>query len=85
MEPVLFADMAAFEAWLSSYHGESSEVWILIGKKGSGVASLSVTEALDVALCYGWIDGQRKGFDDRHFLQRYLPRRPDIPKPLEVV
>ncbi|MFC4044036.1 YdeI family protein [Dactylosporangium siamense] len=76
MEPVLFADTAAFEAWLTSYHGESPEIWILVGKKGSGVASLSVEEALDVALCFGWIDGQRKGFDDRHFLQRYVPRRP---------
>ena len=76
MEPILFADTEAFEAWLSSYHGQTSEVWILVGKKGSGVASLSVEQALDVALCYGWIDGQRKGFDDRHFLQRYVPRRP---------
>ncbi|GAB3873457.1 YdeI family protein [Dactylosporangium cerinum] len=76
MEPILFADTAAFETWLSSHHGESREIWILVGKKGSGVASLSVAEALDVALCFGWIDGQRKGFDDRHFLQRYVPRRP---------
>jgi uncharacterized protein YdeI (YjbR/CyaY-like superfamily) len=76
MEPVLFADAAAFETWLTSFHGESREVWILVGKKGSGVTSISVAEALDVALCFGWIDGQRKGFDDRHFLQRYVPRRP---------
>ncbi|MET7426294.1 YdeI/OmpD-associated family protein [Dactylosporangium sp. NPDC005555] len=76
MEPVLFADTATFEAWLEQHHGESGEIWILVGKKGSGVASLTVTEALDAALCYGWIDGQRKGFDERHFLQRYVPRRP---------
>jgi uncharacterized protein YdeI (YjbR/CyaY-like superfamily) len=76
MEPVLFADSAAFEAWLDAYHGERSEIWILVGKKGSGVASLAVEEALDAALCYGWIDGQRKGYDERHFLQRYVPRRP---------
>jgi uncharacterized protein YdeI (YjbR/CyaY-like superfamily) len=76
MEPILFADTAAFETWLDSYHDNTTEVWILVGKKGSGVASLSVAEALDAALCFGWIDGQRKGFDDRHFLQRYVPRRP---------
>ena len=76
MEPILFADTAAFEAWLTTYHADTSEVWILVGKKGSGVESLAVEEALDVALCFGWIDGQRKGFDDRHFLQRYVPRRP---------
>ncbi|WP_327005516.1 YdeI/OmpD-associated family protein [Dactylosporangium sp. NBC_01737] len=76
MEPILFTDTTAFETWLMSYHANTSEIWILVGKKGSGVASLSVQEALDVALCFGWIDGQRKGFDDRHFLQRYVPRRP---------
>ncbi|MEV0127281.1 YdeI/OmpD-associated family protein [Dactylosporangium sp. NPDC050688] len=76
MEPVLFADEAAFEAWLAEHHATAAEVWILVGKKGSGVQSLSVREALDVALCFGWIDGQRKGLDERHFLQRYVPRRP---------
>ncbi len=76
MEPILFADTAAFEAWLGAHHADTGEVWILVGKKGSGVESLAVEEALDVALCFGWIDGQRKGFDDRHFLQRYVPRRP---------
>ncbi|MGI5178021.1 YdeI/OmpD-associated family protein [Dactylosporangium sp. CA-152071] len=76
MEPVLFADTTAFERWLESHHGQEGEIWILVGKKGSGITSISVQEALDVALCFGWIDGQRKSFDDRHFLQRYVPRRP---------
>lgn len=76
MEPILFADAAAFETWLAAHHADTTDVWILVGKKGSGIESLAVTEALDVALCFGWIDGQRKGFDDRHFLQRYVPRRP---------
>ncbi|MDG6109720.1 YdeI/OmpD-associated family protein [Dactylosporangium aurantiacum] len=76
MAPVLFADAAAFEAWLGEHHATAAEVWIRVGRKGSGVASLSVGEALDVALCFGWIDGQRKGLDERHFLQRYVPRRP---------
>jgi uncharacterized protein YdeI (YjbR/CyaY-like superfamily) len=69
-----FADAATFEAWLSAHHGRESEVWIKIHKVGSGLASITPIEAIDVALCWGWIDAIRKGLDDRSFLQRYTPR-----------
>ena len=71
-----FKSEAAFEAWLRANHARAPEVWIKIFKKDSGVASVTAAQALDVALCWGWIDGLRKSFDDRAFLQRYSPRRP---------
>ena len=58
------------------HHGTASELWLKLHKKGSGLASVSPAEALDVMLCWGWIDGIRKGFDDRSYLQRYTRRRP---------
>jgi uncharacterized protein YdeI (YjbR/CyaY-like superfamily) len=51
-------------------------VWLKIAKKGSAIETVSYTEALDVAICYGWIDGQKASFDERHWLQRFTPRRP---------
>ncbi len=69
-----FADAAAFEAWLSKHHASEREVWIKIHKLASGLASITPKEAIDVALCWGWIDAVRKGFDDKSFLQRYTPR-----------
>lgn len=71
-----FADADAFYAWLGKHHGGEPEVWIKIHKLGSGLASITPKQAIDVALCWGWIDGVRKGFDDRSFLQRYTPRGP---------
>jgi uncharacterized protein YdeI (YjbR/CyaY-like superfamily) len=71
-----FADQAAFEAWLKQHHDREPEVWIKVHKKGSGLRSVTVAEALDVALCWGWIDAIRKGLDERSFLQRYTPRGP---------
>jgi uncharacterized protein YdeI (YjbR/CyaY-like superfamily) len=71
-----FRDAAAFEAWLARHHDDAKEVWIKVHKKGSGLPSVTVEEALDIALCWGWIDGLRKGFDERSFLQRYTPRGP---------
>lgn len=65
----------AFEAWLSKHHDKETEIWIRIFKKGSGVRSVTPAEAIDVALCWGWIDGQRKSYDEQSFLQRYTPRR----------
>ena len=56
-------------------HATASEVWLRIYKKDSGVPSIMIVEALDVALCWGWIDGLRKGFDEQSYLQRYTPRR----------
>lgn len=64
----------AFATWLAAHHAHETEVWLKIHKKGSGLRSVTAAEALDVALCWGWIDGVRKGFDDRSFLQRYTPR-----------
>jgi uncharacterized protein YdeI (YjbR/CyaY-like superfamily) len=71
-----FRTEAAFERWLSTRHDRESEVWLRIFKKGSGVATVTPAQALDVVLCWGWIDGLRKSFDDRSFLQRYSPRGP---------
>jgi uncharacterized protein YdeI (YjbR/CyaY-like superfamily) len=69
-----FASEAAFEAWLAAHHDSEPELWIKIHKKASGLRSVTPAEALDVALCWGWIDGLRKGLDERSFLQRYTPR-----------
>lgn len=71
-----FEDSAAWESWLRD-HGESSAgVWLKIAKKGSGHRTVSHPEALDMAICFGWIDGQRAGHDESFFLQRFTPRGP---------
>ena len=72
----LFKTPAAWEKWLASNHERSAGIWMRIAKKGSGLSSASYQEALDVALCYGWIDGQKRPFDDRTWLQRFTPRGP---------
>ena len=69
-----FENAAAFEAWLAAHHDSEPEVWIKVHKKASGLASVTCAEALDIALCWGWIDGIRKGLDERSYLQRYVPR-----------
>lgn len=75
---VAFADAARWESRLTDHHGRETGVWVKIAKKGSGEASVTLAEALDGALCYGWIDSQRKAYDDEdHYLQRYSPRRPN--------
>ena len=71
-----FRTAAAFERWLAKNHARETELWLRIYKKGSGVPTVTAAEALDVALCWGWIDGIRKGLDEQSFLQRYTPRRP---------
>ncbi|MGI5488608.1 YdeI/OmpD-associated family protein [Microtetraspora malaysiensis] len=71
-----FADAAAFESWLAAHHEEPGGAWLRIAKKGSGATSVTTAQALEVALCYGWIDSQRKGLDGTHFLQKYSRRRP---------
>jgi len=73
---VLFAAPAELEAWLEDEHASSAGLWLKIAKKGSGVASVSYAEALELALCFGWIDSQKRGLDEKHFLQRFTPRRP---------
>ena len=69
-----FRDERSFDAWLRKHWDSEQEVWIKIHKVRSGLASITPTEAIDVALCWGWIDGIRKGFDEQSFLQRYTPR-----------
>jgi uncharacterized protein YdeI (YjbR/CyaY-like superfamily) len=71
-----FSTPAAFEKWLTRHHDREPELWLKIHKKASGLKSVTHAEALDVALCWGWIDGLRKSFDARSFLQRVTPRRP---------
>jgi uncharacterized protein YdeI (YjbR/CyaY-like superfamily) len=73
---LLFASPAELEAWLEDNSAASEGIWLKIAKKGSGVASVTYAEALELALCFGWIDSQKRGFDEKHFLQRFTPRRP---------
>ncbi len=76
MDLLDFPDAAGWESWLEANHQERAEAWLRIAKRHSGIATITIAEALDVALCYGWIDGQRKSYDDASFLQRYSRRRP---------
>lgn len=71
-----FRSEAAFEKWLSTNHAKQTELWLRIYKKGSGVPTVTNVQAIDVALCWGWIDGVRKGMDEVSFLQRFSPRKP---------
>jgi uncharacterized protein YdeI (YjbR/CyaY-like superfamily) len=70
-----FRTETAFATWMEANHARETEVWLKIHKKGSGLPTVTSAQALDVALCWGWIDGIRKSFDERSFLQRYTPRR----------
>jgi uncharacterized protein YdeI (YjbR/CyaY-like superfamily) len=74
--PVLsFESPEELEAWLDSNHASVDGVWLKFAKKGSGIRSVVYAEALDVALCYGWIDGQAKPIDEHWYMQRFTPRR----------
>ena len=74
--PVLFfADDQAWQEWLEAEHASTPGVWLKFAKKGSGITSLNYAKALDVALCYGWIDGQVARLDDEYYLQKFTPRR----------
>jgi uncharacterized protein YdeI (YjbR/CyaY-like superfamily) len=75
METLPFPDKPAFQAWLDANHASAPGVWIKFAKKGSGLPTVVYAEAVEVALCYGWIDGQAKSFDDTYYLQRFTPRR----------
>ena len=70
-----FASQETWERWLDRNHGNEGGVWLKVAKKASGKRTVTVPEALEIALCYGWIDGQRKSFDEDYFLQRFTPRR----------
>jgi len=73
---VLFAGPAELEAWLEENHAASPGLWLKIAKKGAPEPSVTYGEALELALCFGWIDSQKRGLDETHFLQRFTPRRP---------
>ena len=75
IESLLFPSQAHFAAWLAEHHQSSDGVWLRHAKKASPEPSVSYQEALEVALCFGWIDGQKRSFDTHHFLQRWTPRR----------
>ncbi|MFD0589353.1 YdeI family protein [Paenibacillus sp. GCM10027627] len=79
LEFIDFTDAADWESWLESHYERQEGVWLRIAKKGSGIHSISIPEALDGALCYGWIDSHRKGYNKEYYLQRYSPRRSKSP------
>jgi uncharacterized protein YdeI (YjbR/CyaY-like superfamily) len=71
-----FRSATEFEKWLSKHHDRETELWLRIYKKESGQPTVTYAEALDVVLCWGWIDGLKKAYDESSFLQRYSPRKP---------
>lgn len=73
---IAIPDAPAFAAWVESHLDHEAGVWIKMAKTSSGIPSVTADEAVDVGLCYGWISGQRKSLDERHYLQKYVPRRP---------
>jgi len=74
-QPIMaFTSAAEFRRWLTRHHAESPGIWLKIARKSSGVPSITYAEALDVALCLGWIDGQKKAFDETAFLQKFTRR-----------
>jgi uncharacterized protein YdeI (YjbR/CyaY-like superfamily) len=76
-EPVFFRDRSSWRTWLRKNHGKCSEVWVLTFKKHTGRKCLSYDEALEEALCYGWIDSRLKRIDDERHMWRFAPRKPD--------
>jgi uncharacterized protein YdeI (YjbR/CyaY-like superfamily) len=71
-----FASRDAWRAWLEGQHATSAGLWLKFAKKGSGIETVTYDQAVEVALCYGWIDGQVRKFDEDYYLQRFTPRRP---------
>jgi uncharacterized protein YdeI (YjbR/CyaY-like superfamily) len=71
-----FPSREAWETCLEEHHATSDGLWLKLAKKGSWLETVSLAEALDVALCYGWIDSRADSFDDQHWLLRFTPRRP---------
>ncbi len=71
-----FESKKKFADWLTKNHDKSAGVWMKLAKKLTGIPSVTYAEAVEVALCYGWIDGQRRSFDEQYFLQKFTPRRP---------
>jgi uncharacterized protein YdeI (YjbR/CyaY-like superfamily) len=75
LEILPFASAGDWEAWLEANHAASDGLWVKFAKKSSGIETVTYAEALDAALCYGWIDGQVRRFDEEYYLQRFTPRR----------
>src|SRR2546428_8501481 len=74
--PVIpFDSPESWREWLAAHHADPNGIWMRIFKKNSGVPSMNYDEALDEALCYGWIDGQKRAFDENSFIQKFTPRR----------
>ena len=71
-----FETQQDWERWLTEHHTDTEGIWLKIAKKETGIPSVNYSEALDSALCYGWIDGQKASFDDQYWLQKFTPRRP---------
>ena len=69
-------EASAWESWLAANHQRQEGVWLKLAKKASGIASVTSDEVVDIGLCYGWISGQRKTYDETFYLQKYVPRRP---------
>ena len=74
-----FSSQAAWRAWLDANHAIERGIWLMLAKQASGMSSVTYAEAVDSALCYGWIDGQKKAMDDMWWLQKFTPRRPKSP------
>ncbi|MFC9128686.1 YdeI family protein [Streptomyces sp. NPDC057099] len=74
--PLTFATVADLDSWLTAHPAPYPGLWVKVAKKGSGIPSVSAADVNDVALCHGWITGQRKGLDESYYLQRITPRRP---------
>jgi uncharacterized protein YdeI (YjbR/CyaY-like superfamily) len=75
MEIVKFASPPDFRAWLAQHHNQSNGIWLRIYKNNSGIATVTYAQALDTSLCFGWIDGQKKPYDEKSWLQKLTPRR----------
>jgi uncharacterized protein YdeI (YjbR/CyaY-like superfamily) len=73
---IAFATRQEWEGWLAAHHATARGLWLKIAKKDTGIPTVSYAEALEGALCYGWIDGQKATYDARYFLQKFTPRRP---------
>jgi uncharacterized protein YdeI (YjbR/CyaY-like superfamily) len=73
---ITFKSSSEFRAWLEKNHAESAGIWLKMAKKGAPEATITYAEALDQALCFGWIDGQKKLMDAHYFVQKFTPRRP---------
>jgi uncharacterized protein YdeI (YjbR/CyaY-like superfamily) len=76
LSPVRFPSAGAWQDWLESEHARSDGVWLKLAKQQAPEPTISYAEALDVALCFGWVDAQKRGLDNEYWLQRFTPRRP---------